>query len=156
MVHKWVRLRRGSRGWRELRLLLLDVRRGVQHISLPHLLSLIFVRQVCPSSLQDDVLGVHQVRVINLLWSSLAEIIKVLLVLVKLTHHVVCGDLFLIPEEVLILFENIGVLINPRDLSLPSLVLGHDAWKGGGLPPKVLLVPEHPTLRSIVSVCVAQ
>ena len=75
----------------------------------------------------------------------------------KLTHHVVCGDLFLVPKEVLILLENIGVLIDPRDLPLPSLVWGYDAWKGGGLPPPiVLLVPEHPPLRPIVSVGVTQ
>ena len=75
----------------------------------------------------------------------------------KLTNHVVCGDLFLVPEEVLILLENIGVLIDPRDLPLPSLVWGYDAWKGGGLPaPIVLLVPEHPPLRPIVSVGVTQ
>jgi hypothetical protein len=76
---------------------------------------------------------------------------------VKLTDHVVCGDLFLVPKEVLILLENIGVLIDPRDLPLPSLVWGYDAWKGGGLPPPiVLLVPEHPPLRPIVSVGVTQ
>ena len=75
----------------------------------------------------------------------------------KLTHHVVCGDLLLVPpEEVLILFENIGVLINPRDQPLPSLVWGHDARHGGGLPPIVLVVLEHPTLRTIVSAGVVQ
>ena len=74
----------------------------------------------------------------------------------KLTDHVVCGDLFLVPEEVLILFENIGFLIDPRDLALPSLVWGDDAGKGGGLPPPiVLLVPEHPSLRPIVGVGIA-
>ena len=74
----------------------------------------------------------------------------------KLTDHVVCCNLFLIPEEVLILLENIGVLIDPRDLPLPSLVWGYDAGKGRGLPaPIVLLVPEHAPLRPIVSVGVA-
>jgi len=70
VVHQGIRLGCGCRGWRELGLLLLDVRRRVQHVSLPHLLSLIFVRQMCPSSMQDDVLGVDQVRLIDLLWSS--------------------------------------------------------------------------------------
>ena len=75
----------------------------------------------------------------------------------KLTNHVICGDLLLVPEEVLILLENVGVLIYPRDLPLPSLVWRDNAGKGGGLlPPIVLLVPEHAPLRPIISVGVTQ
>ena len=50
MVHQWLRLGCGCRGWRKLGLLLLDVRRRVQQVSLPHLLRLLFVRQMSPSS----------------------------------------------------------------------------------------------------------
>ena len=71
MVHQWLRLGCGCRGWRKLGLLLLDVRRSVQQVSLPHLLSLLFVRQMCPRSpLYGHVLGVHQVCLTDLLRGS--------------------------------------------------------------------------------------
>ena len=49
MVHQWVRLGCGCRGRRKLgQLLLLNVRRRVQHVSLTHLLSLMFIVHMCP------------------------------------------------------------------------------------------------------------